>query len=164
MNKSMAALLLFFLVMGGMGFLFSRWWRERTGKLTLPEVAVSPIPSPISSNLASLLARMRPLQDNEKTLELQSQVEGISGLVRYLEENGNLTFTVFLLPTEEIKENLFLWVKLAGETTAYGRFENGKGGLLVSGELIQPGLPIEFIVAPQAKGERGETWLSGVLW
>lgn len=163
MNKTLAATLLFFLIAGGMGFLFSRWWRERTGRLTLAEIAAIPTPSPVSSNLTSLLARMRPLADNEETIELIPRVEGMTGLVRYFKDKGLVTFTAFLLPTQDLSAPLYLWIKTGSETLLLGMFASNKGGLLISGTLESEQLPAEFMVAPKLKTQMGEVVLSGIL-
>ncbi len=161
MNKSLTAVLLFFLVVGGMGFLFSKWWRDRTVGLALPQVTASPAPR--TSNLSSLLARMRPLADDERTFELSSKADWISGLVRYSEEGSQISFTVFLLPIRELDSDLFLWIKTGDKVISYGVFENGKGGLLVSGSIEKKALPVQFLVAPKVNNQMGEAILSGEL-
>jgi hypothetical protein len=163
MNKSLTALLLFFLLVLGMSFLFSRWWRDRTGKLSITQVSSTPTPKPKSSNLASLLSRMRPLADDEKTFELESRQDNLSGLVRYTEEQGQITFTVFLLPTESISQDLYLWVTTGDQTREFGLFEDGKGGLLLSGKLNSNLLPAEFKIASKVKNQIGEIFLSGIM-
>lgn len=163
MNRSLTALLLFFLLVIGASFLFSRWWRERTGKLSITQVSSTATPKPKSSNLASLLSRMRPLADDEKTIELESRKDGLSGLVRYTKEQNQIIFTVFLLPTEEISDDLFLWVTTGDLTREYGQFEEGKGGLLLSGKLSDNSLPAEFKIGTKVKNQIGQVFLSGTM-
>lgn len=162
MNKTLATLLFFFLVIGSVGFLFSRWWRARTIKLVVPEVALTPTKSPSVSSLGPLLSHMQPLAADEKVIELKATKEGFSGVVRYSEEEKKISFTTFLLIPEPTKD-LYLWIMTAKETVSLGKFEDGKGGLLLSGKIDQSQLPVVFIVAPKVNNGAQDWLLSGSL-
>ncbi len=163
MNKTLATLIFLFLLLAGVGFLFSRWWHSRTSKLTLSQAEVTPTPVPTTSSLNQLLSHMRPLADDEKTLELKPLSEDVSGLVRYLSVGNKLSFTAFILLTQERQGNLFLWVMTNQKTQNLGKFENAKGGLLVFGEIDKSSLPIVFVVAPEVNLAPGKWLLSGNL-
>lgn len=153
--------LIFLLVAGVVGFLFWRWWHVRILKPELP--LPTPVATPAKSSLTTLLSHMRPLADDEKTLELKASATGVSGLVRYSISGNTITYTVFLLTDEEPKEDLFLWISTPMDTQLIGKFENGKGGLLISGEISKKLLPAVFKVAPKKGGQMGTIILSGSL-
>ncbi len=161
MKKAFVIFVLFFLFIGLVGVLFTRWWHARTSNLHFPTIVMTPVIS--STSLGKLLEHMSPLTTNEKTVELASHDIHVSGLIRYTKEGMATSYTVFAVVADAKPSYLHVWVTMGGKEKDVGELHEGKGGLLLDGVLQTETLPVGVNIAPLVSGKKGISILDGEL-
>lgn len=161
MKKLLVVCVFFFLFVGIAGFLFARWWRLRTSELVLPVRSLEPTSQP--ATLGSLLTHMRPLAPNEKTVELTPRTTDVSGLIRYTKQGSMISFTVFTIIPPGVVTDIHVWRAKGDKEIDIGALYEGKGGLLLDGDVRPDELPVTVRIAPMSLGKPGRILLEGII-